>query len=69
MADAPVVPSYQQLADEHHSLDVQLQHLAALPYLPHALHLKEVALKKMKLALKDRMAALQAGHQGVSTHS
>lgn len=67
MADDPVVPLYQQLAQAHHSLDVELQHLHALPYLPHALHLKEVALKKQKLALKDRMTALQA-QEDVTAH-
>lgn len=69
MADDPVVPLYQQLARQHRSLEVELQHLAALPYLPHALHLKEVALKKQKLALKDRMAALEAGREGMSAQS
>lgn len=68
MTDDPVLPLYEQLAHAHHSLDVELQHLNALPYLPHALHLKEVALKKQKLALKDRMAALQSASPGVSTH-
>jgi uncharacterized protein YdcH (DUF465 family) len=68
MTDDPVLPLYEQLAHAHHSLDVELQHLNALPYLPHALHLKEVALKKQKLALKDRMAALQSSSPGVSTH-
>ncbi len=68
MPDDPVRPLYEQLAHAHHSLDVELQHLNELPYLPHALHLKEVALKKQKLALKDRMAALQSTAEGVSTH-
>lgn len=68
MADDPVVPLYERLALAHHSLEVELQHLHALPYLPQALHLKEVALKKQKLALKDRMAALQASGDAVSTH-
>lgn len=64
MADDPVVPLFEQLAHAHQSLEAELQHLRALPYLPHALHLKEVALKKQKLALKDRMEALQhAGHR------
>lgn len=66
MADDPVVPLYQQLALAHESLDAELQHLHALPYLPHALHLKEVALKKQKLALKDRMAALQSSRDGIA---
>ena len=68
MSDDPVLPLYDQLAHAHHSIEVELQHLNALPYLPHALHLKEVALKKQKLALKDRMAALQATAEGVSSH-
>ncbi len=68
MADDPVLPLYERLAHAHHSLDVELQHLHALPYLPHALHLKEVALKKQKLVLKDRMAALQMSSQDVSAH-
>jgi uncharacterized protein YdcH (DUF465 family) len=67
MSDDPVLPLYEQLAHAHQSIDVELQHLHSLPYLPHALHLKEVALKKQKLALKDRMVALQAGAEGVST--
>lgn len=68
MADDPIGPLYQQLAHQHQSLDVELQHLAALPYLPDALHQKEMALKKRKLALKDRMAALQAGRDGLAAH-
>ncbi len=68
MADDPVVQLYEQLAHAHHSLEVELQYLHALPYLPHALHLKEVALKKQKLALKDRMAALQHAGDRVSQH-
>jgi len=68
MADDPVLPLYEQLAQAHHSIDVELQHLNALPHLPHELQLKEVALKKQKLALKDRMAALQATTEGVSSH-
>jgi len=68
MPDDPVVPLYEQLAHAHQSLEVELQYLHALPYLPHALHLKEVALKKQKLALKDRMTALQHAGGRVSQH-
>jgi uncharacterized protein YdcH (DUF465 family) len=49
---------FQQLLSEHHALDQQIQHLTTRSYpTPHQ-HYEEIALKKRKLALKDRIEAI-----------
>lgn len=50
--------SFRQLASEHHELDERIQQLARLAYLTDQQQFEEIALKKRKLALKDRMAEI-----------
>lgn len=50
--------SFRQLALEHHELDERIQQLARLAYLTDQQQFEEIALKKRKLALKDRMAEI-----------
>lgn len=59
-ANVPHNSQYQELARQHHFLEEQLHHLAALAYLTNAQQLEEVTLKKQKLAIKDQMASLLA---------
>ena len=49
---------FRQLASEHHELDERIQQLARLAYLTDQQQFEEISLKKRKLALKDRMAAM-----------
>jgi uncharacterized protein YdcH (DUF465 family) len=49
----------QQLVSEHHNLDEQIRHLAALSYLTQQQQYEEALLKKRKLALKDRIEAVR----------
>lgn len=56
-------PDYQELAREHHLLDQQIHALTAQGHLTSAQHLEELTLKKKKLAIKDRIAALTAARQ------
>jgi uncharacterized protein YdcH (DUF465 family) len=48
---------FRQLVSEHHELDEKIRHLATLPYPSPQQQLEEAALKKRKLALKDRIEA------------
>ena len=48
----------RQLVLEHHELDERIRQLSTIPYLSDAQQFEELSLKKRKLALKDRMAAL-----------
>ena len=59
-ADSQIDPDYQELARQHHSLDERLHALAAPVRLTEAQRLEELTLKKKKLAIKDRIAALAA---------
>jgi uncharacterized protein YdcH (DUF465 family) len=52
---------FRQLVSEHHELDEKIQHLATLPYPSPQQQLEEAALKKRKLALKDRIEARVRG--------
>ncbi|MEO7191529.1 MAG: YdcH family protein [Vicinamibacterales bacterium] len=49
--------AFRQLVSEHHALDQHLHHLSALGYLSREEQYEEAALKKRKLALKDRIVA------------
>lgn len=51
----------QQLVLEHQALDRRLRQLSGLPFLTDQQQFEETALKKKKLAVKDRLHAL-AGH-------
>ena len=48
---------FRQLVSEHHALDEQIRQLSSLTYLSHQQQYEETALKKRKLALKDRIEA------------
>jgi uncharacterized protein YdcH (DUF465 family) len=48
-------PTYRDLAERHHQLDDKLHQFTDRPFLTNSEQLEEVTLKKMKLALKDRM--------------
>jgi uncharacterized protein YdcH (DUF465 family) len=50
--------SYRQLAEQHHELEHRLSNFTDKPYLSTSEQLEEAALKKRKLALKDRMEAM-----------
>ena len=49
---------FRQLVLEHHELDERIRQLSTITYLSDAQQFEELSLKKRKLALKDRMAAL-----------
>ena len=48
---------FRQLVSEHHALDERIHHLSTLAYLTDQQRYEETALKKQKLALKDRIEA------------
>ena len=50
--------TFRQLVSEHHALDEQIRHLAALSYPTARQHYEEISLKKRKLALKDRIESI-----------
>jgi len=54
---------FQRLAGEHKSYDEELKELARRRYLTPQEQLREVELKKMKLARKDRMMEIAADYQ------
>jgi uncharacterized protein YdcH (DUF465 family) len=49
---------YRRLHEAHIQYATELERLEAKPYLTQAEQLEEVRLKKLKLLLKDQMAAL-----------
>jgi uncharacterized protein YdcH (DUF465 family) len=51
----------QQLVAEHHKLDERIHRLASLAYLTDHQQYEEVHLKKLKLALKDRIENMLRG--------
>ncbi len=53
---------FQKLAREHSEYEQQLDQLAKQPYLSAEDLAREVALKKLKLRVKDRMQQLIARH-------
>ncbi len=56
-------PAYQELTREHNLLKERLRAFAAMVHLTDAQHQEELTLKKKKLAIKDRIAALSAAQQ------
>jgi len=61
---------FRKLVLEHQSLDQQIHNLSSLPFLTDEQRYEEAALKKRKLALKDRMEAAMRSHHlhaGAST--
>jgi uncharacterized protein YdcH (DUF465 family) len=69
MADAPELPLYDELASAHRALDQKLRDLAQYAHLTDDQQLEEVALKKRKLALKDRMMALRTSGPAAAAHA
>jgi uncharacterized protein YdcH (DUF465 family) len=61
--------AFQQLVSEHHALDRQLQDLSHQTYLSLEQQFTESALKKGKLALKDRIEAMVRGQAQTQTAS
>lgn len=51
---------FRRLAEEHRQLEAQLEQLRKTPYLSSEDFVHEVALKKQKLRLKDRMERIVA---------
>jgi uncharacterized protein YdcH (DUF465 family) len=49
---------FRQLVTEHHELDERIRRLSSLAYISDQQHYEEIALKKRKLALKDRIEAM-----------
>ena len=60
---------YQRLVSEHHALDVQIMSISSLSHLTSQQQYEQAALKKQKLALKDRIEAMRRGHQMSGGHS
>jgi uncharacterized protein YdcH (DUF465 family) len=54
---------FRQLVSEHHELDERIRQLSSTTHLSSQQQFDEIALKKRKLALKDRIAALVQHHQ------
>ena len=53
---------FRQLVSEHHQLDERIQQLSSLSYPTNQQQFEEAALKKKKLALKDRMHSILRQH-------
>ncbi len=57
--------TFRQLVSEHKALDDRIQQLSALIYPTDQQRFEQAALKKQKLALKDRIEAIVRGrHAG-----
>lgn len=59
-APSPGRSDLEDLVRQHRELDERLQEMAARPRLSPAEEREEAVMKKRKLALKDRIAALSA---------
>jgi uncharacterized protein YdcH (DUF465 family) len=57
MADAEL--SFHDLVSQHHALDERLRQYSMFSYLTDEQQFEESSLKKRKLALKDRIAAMR----------
>jgi uncharacterized protein len=55
-------PDFRRLLEDHKSCEDALDGLKAKPFLTEAESLEEKALKKRKLALKDRMYQMMLAH-------
>lgn len=56
--------TFRQLVLEHQALDERIRHLSTLTHLTDQQHYEQKALKKRKLALKDRIEAIARGRPG-----
>ena len=50
--------AFRQLVTEHQALDEKIRHLSSFAHLTDQQQYEETALKKQKLALKDRIEAM-----------
>lgn len=60
--------AFRQMVLEHHALDERIRQLSDISHLSNVQHFEELALKKRKLALKDRIEAAMRG-QGLADSS
>jgi uncharacterized protein YdcH (DUF465 family) len=51
-------PDYRRLCEKHHEFELRLDELRSRLYLSTEEQFEEVNIKKMKLALKDRMESI-----------
>lgn len=58
--------AFRQLVTEHQALDEKIRHLSNLAHLSEQQQYEETALKKQKLALKDRIEAVMRRQLPVS---
>jgi len=56
-------PEFRSLAEEHSRCESQLEQIVKSSYVSSEDLLREAALKKMKLRLKDQMELIVAQHQ------
>jgi uncharacterized protein YdcH (DUF465 family) len=59
---------FRRLAEEHTRCELQLEQMVNQPYLSSEDLLQEIALKKIKLRLKDQMELIVARHQQHPVH-
>jgi len=59
---------FRRLAEEHTRCESQLEEMLNQPYLSSEDLLQEIALKKIKLRLKDQMEIIVARHQHRPAH-
>ena len=57
----PTTDDLQRLVAEHHELDERIHRLATLAFPTDRQQFEEVQLKKLKLALKDRIESMLRG--------
>lgn len=60
--------TFRDLVTEHHRLDERIRQLSTFPYLTEQQQFEESALKKQKLALKDRIEAMKAMMRNHTQH-
>ncbi len=61
--------TFRQLVADHQALDEQIHRLSELSHLTDQQQIEESALKKKKLALKDRIAGIIRGHYAGAARS
>lgn len=61
-------PEFRRLAEEHSRCESQLDQILKSSYLNSEELMRETALKKLKLRLKDRMELILAQHQQAMHH-
>ena len=59
--------TFRQLVTEHQTLDQRIHHLDTFAHLSDRQHYEQLALKKQKLALKDRIEAMMRHSQVART--